>query len=169
MNLGGYGAAYTVCSKIMEAVVAELHNTDAGPPARYGVTAGVIPWDNCDQCGTLTVSALRYFLSDQFPIEVSTTNYGPGTQLGIDIIVQMIRCAPVPQGQATSPTVQAQDNMAHTVFDDAWAVMCATTTLLVDMVDTDQINDWMVRSQMIQGPAGACVGSDLVLVVAVDR
>jgi hypothetical protein len=151
--------------------VASLRTTTT-VPARVGIVPGAIAWDGCDQCGQLALAATRPYLSDQFPIEAvvtSTMGPQPGAILCNDMVVQIIRCAPEPQGNELAPTVEALDASAQVVTADAYAVMCATVDVLSTMETAGEILDFMVRQQVYVGPQGACVGSELQFVVGVIR
>jgi hypothetical protein len=166
--LRGYGAAYTVMQRCRDAIMVELEQRNQ-KPARVGIVPGAIAWDECDQCGLLALSSTRNYLTDEFPIEVATTFQKQGAFLGIDLAIQLIRCAPTPQGTATAPSEQALDETAKLINDDAWSVMCATTTVLQTMLDANELIDYMVRQQIFMGPEGACVGSELQAAIAVAR
>lgn len=168
--LRGYGAFYQLLTMIRTANVNELRNTPAGAPARVTIEPGAIAWDNCDQCGLLASSVGRYFYTTHFPIEVTTTDLDDsGTTLAADIVIQIIRCAPQPGDNDLSPSASALEASAKTVMDDAFAVLCSTTTLLSSLRDDFVILDYLVRQQPVQGPAGACVGSELQVVVGISR
>ncbi len=86
-----------------------------------------------------------------------------------DMVVQIVRCAPEPQGGETAPSVAALEASAREVIADATAVMCATIDVLNALSTSGDIYDFMMRGQMFVGPAGACVGSELQFVVGVIR
>jgi hypothetical protein len=168
--LSGYGAFWTVLQTIRDANVAELRTTLAGVPARVGIVPGAIAWDDCgDSCGQLALAVSRYFLSDQFPFEATTSAVQPGAIIGADVNVQLTRCAPSPQGNELAPTVTALEASARTVLDDAQAILCSTVTALQDLLDRTLIMDYLVRQQPVMGPEGGCVGSELLVAVGLSR
>lgn len=168
--LRGYGAFYSLLTMIRSANVNELRNTASGVPARVTIEPGAIAWDNCDQCGLLASSVSRYFYTTHFPIEVTTTDLdNSGTTLAADLTIQIIRCAPQPADGDMAPSVSALEASAKQVMDDAFAVLCSTTTLLEGLRDSLMILDYLVRQQPVQGPAGACVGSELQVVVGISK
>jgi hypothetical protein len=165
----GYGAFQGILEQVESAVIAELRNTSASPPARISLVPGAIAWDECDQCGLLALAVSRIYLSDNFPMESTGMVPAPGAFLVAECVVQLIRCAPVPQGNDLAPSVAALEASAKTVLDDAQAVMCSTINRLQDLQDNYQIVDFLVRHQSFMGPEGACVGSELLFVVGINR
>ncbi|HEX9248497.1 MAG TPA: hypothetical protein VF856_03310 [Gemmatimonadaceae bacterium] len=159
---------YAVLGRIRDANVVALRNI-GNAPTRVGVVPGAIAWDDCDQCGLLALASARNFLSDQFPIELTVTTADQGAVLCADMVVQIVRCAPEPQGGETAPSVAALEASAREVIADATAVMCATIDVLNALSTSGDIYDFMMRGQMFVGPAGACVGSELQFVVGVIR
>lgn len=166
--LRGYGAFYTVLKTVRDAIVVELQKQQA-KPERVSIVPGAIAWDECDQCGLLALTSSRFYLTDTFPIDVVTTEMKQGAFLAADLMVQIIRCAPTAQDTNSAPSVEALDNSAQQVLDDAFAVLCTTHTTLHTLLDTNQIVDYMMRQQLFVGPAGACVGSETIFTVAINR
>jgi hypothetical protein len=166
--LRGYDASYTILAAVRDACAVELQSRSAAP-ARISIVPGAIAWDDCDTCGLLALSTLRHFFTDQFPIEVVTTDMGPGTLQGSDMAIQMIRCAPTPPDGDLSPSVAALDASAHEVLNDAFSLICATHNQLQLMKTRDDIVDFMLRQVVYVGPEGACVGCELTFAVAVLR
>lgn len=167
-SLVGYGAFFDILQRLQKAIVTEMQD-HAGRPNRSVIMPGAIAWDDCDDCGLLALSTVRTYLSNEFPIENSVTAQRQGAILCADMVITVVRCAPQPQGNSTSPNVDALETTAAQVLDDAFSVLCVTTNLLQDLTDTYIIHDFMVRSQLFQGPAGACVGSDTLFVVGIER
>lgn len=170
--LTGYGAFYTVLRLVRDANVAELQRTDAGTPPRVAIVPGAIAWDDCsEQCGQLALSLNRFFLADQFPIELTTTSGAQtGAILVADVSIQIIRCAPgVQGGSSLAPAIGALEASAKTVLDDAYAILCSTMTELQDLLDQQQIFDYLVRQQLVMGPEGGCVGSELLVAIGLTR
>lgn len=166
--LRGYGGFYTVLTTVRDATITEFQRIGA-LPKRVGVVPGAIAWDGCEQCGLLALAAQRYYLTDQFPIEVATTDMKQGAFVAADLVTQIIRCAPTGQNNDLAPSVEALDASAKQVLDDAYAVLCATTTELDVLLGDNSIVDYMVRQQIFMGPEGMCVGSELSYAVALMR
>jgi len=161
----------TVLPLILSAANDELKYSIGKSPARVGLVPSAIAWDECDTCGLLALSINRFFLTDQFPIEASTSDACEGGVLAADMIMQIIRCAPQPAGDGKSlaPTTDALNNSALMIIDDAKRVMCSVLEQLRSLLLDNDIVDYMIRQQLFVGPEGACVGSELQFVVGVNR
>jgi hypothetical protein len=169
--LAGYGAAYTVLATVRDAIVAEL-NTRSALPGRVGIVPGAIAWDECsgisDQCGQLALSCSRFFFTDQFPLEVTSTDQLQGSVLALDFTAQLIRCAPLPQDQSLSPSSSTLDASSQEVLNDMYTLVCAVPTALQSLWPAN-IVDFMLRQTIQVGPEGGCVGCELTFVVGISR
>lgn len=157
---------YTVAETLRAAIHTELTDT----PARSGVVPGAVAWDECG-CGILAVSVGPLSFSDIFPEEI-TTRASAGCDAAwevAEIIIQIIRCAPNPQGDALHPTVAELNASAQEVARDAYETLRATSHKLCEMRDDEDIVDFLIRSQTPQGPAGGCVGTELRVQVGLER
>ncbi|MDT0387813.1 hypothetical protein [Streptomyces dubilierae] len=156
---------YTVATTLEAAVYGAL--TDS--PDRHGVVPGAIAWDACD-CGMLAVSIAQVYPSENFPapqaakVGACDAPYEVG-----EVVVQVIRCAPNAEGQSLYPTTAALDASARQVARDAHEALRAVSVRLCEMNDARDISDFLVRPQVIQGPQGGCVGSELRALVSLMR
>lgn len=159
---------YTVAETLRAAAYTAMAESSVGAPNRSCVVPGTIAWDECD-CGLLAVSVARTYYSDNFPGEqaekVGAGSCRPAWDVA-EIVVQAIRCAPSPQGQDLSPTCTALDASAREVATDAAVVKSAVSLELCRMEDGNEIIDYLVQGQTVQGPQGGCVGSELRVLVA---
>lgn len=156
---------YVVAAALRDAVYTGLTNQ----PERYGVVPGAIAWDACD-CGQMAVAISRTYLSDTFPTpETEMIGNCQSAWEVSEYVVQVIRCAPGPDGQGNPPTTDAEDLCAQLVTADAFEAMTAAVRLLCSMKDGDLVTDFLVVDQMVQGPEGGCVGTELRLLVALPR
>lgn len=162
---------YTVGSNVLAAVKAALDASNQPAVSRVGVVPGEIAWDNCETCGQLALSVLRVYLSDNFPLEALQTPQGQCSAAWVcaDFTLQLIRCAPSPSSTGAGPSMAQLDASAHTIIDDASIALSTAACTLQGMVDTWTIVDYVVRQQIVVGPTGACVGSQLDFAVAVTR
>jgi hypothetical protein len=168
MSYRGYGGFYSILGSVRDAIVAEMNGRGIGM-SRVAIMPGAISWDECEVCGMLALSITRFFLTENFPVEVTTADHGPtGPILGADLSIQAIRCAPQPAEGELAPSVSALNASSQEVLNDAWAVLCAVTTELASMEKDLEIAAWMIRQQMFVGPEGGCVGSDLAVAVGVE-
>lgn len=158
---------YTVAERIRTAV----HNELSTVPERSGVVPGAIAWDACD-CGILAVSIAQVYLSDVFPDDLVTRTAAAGCDAAWEVgelVIQVIRCAPNPPGQQLHPTVVALDDSARLVAIDAFEALKSTSVELCQMREARDVVDFMIRPQVVQGPEGGCVGSELRVWVALHR
>lgn len=157
---------YTVAEALRVAADAGLTVS----PDRSGVVPGTIAWDECD-CGLLAVSLAQIYLSDVFPTP-QTTSAGIRCDVAWEVgefVIQIIRCAPNPDGQELSPTVAALDASAQQVMRDAYELLKAITEQLCEMEDVGDISASLLRPLTSQGPSGGCVGNELRVLVGLSR
>lgn len=174
-QLRGPTGFYDVASLLVTNVAAELVTSLGGAVQRACVVPGEIVWDACN-CGLLAVSVRRWFLTDNFP--ESSTSFGGNTVRSTpcdlpwlvgELNVQVIRCAPIPEGQAISVPCPELDAAAQVLLSDAYVTLTETVATLCELRETNQIIDYVVGGQETLGPAGDCVGSEVVAQVALMR
>jgi hypothetical protein len=163
---------YDLAAALRDCVADTLEaSATAGLPERVCVVPGAIAWDDC-QCGQLAVTVTRLYPSNRFPQELS----GQGSDvpsrcgaalLGVDLTVQVVRCAPSPTDADPAVACAALEATAQMVLDDAYWTRVGVVCCLRDLEDETTITDWLVRAQTPAGPQGGCVGSDLAVTVAV--
>jgi hypothetical protein len=157
---------YTVASAIRDAVFSDL----TVKPDRSGVVPGSIAWDECD-CGLLAVSLSQVFLSDSFP-DPQTARAGARCDAAWEVgefAVQLIRCAPGPDGQSLAPTTAELDASAQLVQQDLYELLRAASELLCTMTDASDIVDFLMLPGTAQGPSGGCVGNEVRVYVGLPR
>jgi hypothetical protein len=159
---------HEVAQALVDAVKARLINTAAGIPVRACVVPGAIAWDACE-CGQLAVALDRMYLSDRFPAEDFASSPCDAPYLVGDLVVQVIRCAPNPEGMDTTVSCDRLESSAQTVSIDAYEALTAVICTLRDMRTAGEIDDYLVRPLSMQGPEGGCAGSELRALVAVTR
>jgi hypothetical protein len=175
VQLRGPTGFYRVADLLVTNVEAVLAASLGGAVDRACVVPGEIVWDDCN-CGLLAVSVRRWFLTDNFP-ETSAA-FGANTiratpcdmpYLVGEVRVQVVRCAPIPDGNALSVPCPELDTAAQVLLSDAYVTLTETVSTLCELRETDQIIDYVLGEQETQGPAGDCVGSELVAQVALMR
>jgi hypothetical protein len=156
---------YTVASRLEQAAYAALTDT----PDRHGVVPGAIAWDACD-CGMLAVSIAQVYPSEKFPApQAAPLGACQAPYEVAEIVVQIIRCAPNPEGQQLWPSMPALDASAQLVARDAYETLRAVSLELCEMNEVRDIADYVVRPQVAQGPQGGCVGTELRALVSLRR
>lgn len=170
--LTGVTAFYDICVMILDAVKAKLTELNLDIPGRACVVPGAIAWDDCEcDGGQLAVAVVRQFFSESIPNEqgeIVGVGGCPSPYVVAEIVVQIIRCAPQPVGQAMAPTCAALDTAAQGVIKDAYAVLNGTACRLAEEVDED-IAGYLVTDHPYVGPEGSCVGSELHVLVALEN
>jgi hypothetical protein len=162
--LSGPDAFHTIAGELLQAALAEL----TPPPARACVVPGAIAWDDCScEGGQLAVSVGRHYRTASFPTETTTGGPCAAAFLAAPLLVQIIRCAPTPAEGELAPSCEALAASAAQVTADAWRVRRGVHCHLSGLLEAEQIEDYAVGGQPILGPAGACVGSELTVVVAI--
>jgi len=171
----GDDALYQVASKLVTEISADLANTVAGVPERACVVPAAIAWDECE-CGLLAVALAGQFLSDNFPSDVLAGGQVARVVTFCDLpwlvgryAVQLIRCAPTPNAGEISIPCDRLASSAKTVVIDAKVLINAVSCTLRDMMDVDDIVDYHILTHEFLGPMGGCVGSELIVTVAVPR
>lgn len=164
---------YDIPKLLAAAIEAAIATTIGGPLVRVCVVPGAIAWDDCD-CGALYVSVNKWFLSETFPLNAQGAD--PRTTpcelpwLVGDIVIQIMRCAPQPEGRTViAPTCAALEASAKIVAVDAYTVLMTTLSTLCGLKDDDVIIDFSLGEQTASGPEGACVGSEIHAFVAIPR
>lgn len=161
---------FTLAETLRVAADAAMSATPSGPPGRSCVVPGAVAWDECD-CGLLAVTVNRVYPSEDFPVQQTAVVSGQCTaawQAG-EIVLQALRCAPQPIGQDLAPSCAALNDSAAEVARDAHDVYSAVELALCQLKDAGQIAEYLMIGQTSLGPNGACVGSELRVLVALPR
>lgn len=143
-----------------------LTYVNAHTTAQYGrvaVVPGLIAWDGCD-CGALYLMVNQTYASENFPMQKIDADLSEGcTALyeGAEFVLQVMQCAPSPQGQSTAPTVDAQETAAMLVRRDAYETYRAVNAFLCTARSGRDVEEFIMDAQMVQGPQGGCVGTEL--------
>jgi hypothetical protein len=157
-------AVYDVASGLLVVLKSALSSTPGGQPDRACVVPASIAWDHCE-CGMLAIAATRQYVTDNFPSNIGDVQTIPiscrSGNVVAELIIQIIRCAPSPQGADLAPSCDAQQASALEVLSDAWVVLEEANCYLDSLRTSGSIIDYLVRDQRFQGPLGGCVGSEL--------
>lgn len=171
MTLTGPLAFYTLSANLVTELSDALVASPGGRPQRACVVPGQIAWDSCE-CGALYVSPTRFFLNDTFPASLNGEARTTPCELAwriATITVQILRCAPAPQGMSVSVSCAQLDPVARVVVADAYLVQERALSYLCGLKETYEIADFTLGDQTTVGPQGTCVGSELPIYVSLPR
>lgn len=172
-QLQGSLAVYTVATTLVTGISDALDVAGAEPLNRVCVVPGEIAWDECT-CGTLAVTARRFFLSDDFP----QGSLGQGLirsspcdlpWLVAELAIQVIRCVSGPTGTSLSVPCPQLDTAAQVLLLDQYVTLTTTVSILCAFKTQDRIVDYVLGEQTTVGPQGDCVGTELVALVGFYR
>lgn len=171
----GPAGFYEVANVLVTNVAAVLADSAGGAVERACVVPGDIAWDGCN-CGLLAVSVRGWSLTDDFPESsaafgansVRTTPCDLPWLVG-ELRIQVIRCAPMPNGNALSVPCPELDEAARILISDAYVTLTEVVSTLCELRESDQIIDYVLGSQETVGPAGDCVGTELTAQVGLVR
>lgn len=156
---------YTVAETLRQAVHAEL----TVKPDRSGVVSGDIAWDECD-CGILAVTVEQIYPTETFPDLLTDLEGNCDASVeAAEIVIQVIRCAPQPEGDNLAPSVAALDASAQEINRDAFEMIKAVRETLCTMLEARDIYAFLLRPLTSQGGSGACVGNELRVFVGLLR
>lgn len=171
----GPAAFYDVGNVLLANLEAVLADSVGGAVERACLVPGEIAWDGCN-CGLLAISVRNWTLTDNFP--ESSAAFGANALRATpcdlpwlvgELRIQVIRCAPMPNGNALSVPCPELDEAARILISDAYVTLTETVSTLCELRESDQIIDYLLGNQETVGPAGDCVGSELVAQVALVR
>lgn len=177
VQLRGAGAFLEVAQLLVTNVGEALAVSLGGAVERACVVPGEVVWDNCN-CGLLAVSVRRWFLTDNFPESsaglggnATTFRAGPCDLPWLvgELRLEVVRCAPIPDGNALSVPCPELEAAAEVLLSDAYVALTETVSTLCELREDERIIDYVMGDQETRGPAGDCVGTELTAQVALVR
>ena len=138
---------------------------------RVAVVPGLIAWDGCD-CGALYIFANQTFESEDWPNQKVTNDISDACSApyeGTEYVLQVLECAPSGQGNDTAPTVDAQEAAARLVRRDAYEIKKYLKLWLCTARENEDIAQYIVDAQTVQGPEGMCVGTEIRFRIGLDQ
>ncbi|MCC9686860.1 hypothetical protein [Streptomyces sp. MNU103] len=175
------GVLGCVCAAL-DAAAADGVDGALGCPCRACVVPGLPAWDGCDVLdggceggphGQLTVNVRQVFPSspDRFPA-LDTSVQGvrgcaPPHATGVELVVTLLRCAPVMDESGCPPSCEELTEAARAVHVDAATVYSALYCCLPGLSPNPRRPRRFVLGPLqIVGPAGGCVGLEQRVTVA---
>lgn len=157
---------YDIANNLRLCAYHEVHTrTKLGAPSNSYVTVGVPSHDNCCD-GQLTASIMRIYPSSLFPEEdYRKAPCGPAF-VAVHIDIEIVRCAPMIDGQGHFPSIQEIDGSSRQVYIESQAVWRGVECCLSANADK-----WAstIREQAFITPEGGCVGSRLTVIVGLTN
>lgn len=147
--------------ELLDCACSALEKTACGCPCRAFVAAGAVAWDSCCDGGQLWVGIDRIFAYGNFPAPAGVATCMP--PLAADLSIGVLRCAPTLNDQGEAPTAAQLTTSGAQVWEDAYAVITAIACCLGEHA---RARPFVMGNQRPLGPAGACVGSELKVTVA---
>ena len=159
-------AAYDLAVLMRDCVLARFTAVGLPAPDRAIVTVGQIAWDECP-CGQLAVTLVEMFPAETFPTFTlrGSIRCPPGLWIA-HYTVEMLRCASGSSDTGTPPTPAALASDALLAVKDAHAVRAGVRCCLEVEGAAARIIQFGVGRQLMVGPQGGCVGSDLDVYIA---
>lgn len=172
-QLQGQLAVWTVASTLVTGITDAIELAGLEPLNRWCVVPGEVAWDECT-CGTLAVTARRFFLSDDFPqgaLGQGVVRASPCDLpwLVAELAIQVIRCAPMPTGDSVSVPCDQLAAAAQLLLADAYVTLTTTVSILCELRAEDRVVDYVLGEQVSLGPNGDCVGTELIAFVGFVR
>lgn len=177
-------AVHDIAAAVLECVCAALNATAVEIPEQPGcpscrtcVVPGTPSWDTCeDPCtgeagGQLSVSVERIFPSSTtlFPEQDDEVRglrgCTPPPTTGVDLVVTLLRCAPVPDERGCPPSCEELEAAARVVHVDAVTVHNALLCCLPHTAGP-RGRRFVLRESRVVGPQGGCVGVEQRVTVA---
>lgn len=147
---------------LLDCVCEALEQTTCGCPGRAFLSAGNVAWDQCCATGQLWVGVDRLYAYDRFPTP-ATGIMTCAPPLAVDITIGILRCAPTLDEQGNAPTAEKLTLSAAQVQEDQYAI---TNGVICCLSEHSRLQPWVLGGQRPLGPQGACVGSELKVIVA---
>lgn len=125
------------------------------------VVIGELAWDEC--CGILAAAPVRTFKTVTFPTPVTDVTNCDSSLLAVEIVVVLLRCAPVADAQGNLPTPADMAASFTSTANDAAVIYNA---MMADMPE-----GWERASleQEFQGADGGCIAVMTSMIVGLPQ
>jgi hypothetical protein len=157
-------ALWTTADALLDCVSGELAQTAAGAPTWQSVVAGQTIPDEACHCGQLSVHIPSMWPSDAFPAPVDRPRGQrcDAMYTVADFVVTVLRCAPQPDEHGRPPLPPELTAAAQLDFHDRYAMRKGATCCFGTRL-------WTMGDHLAVGEMGACVGSELHCLVALNN
>ncbi|MFH8577114.1 hypothetical protein [Streptomyces zaomyceticus] len=179
-------AVHEMAETVLGCVCAALEETAAavedqpGCPCRACVVPGPPAWDGCnDPCaegagagGQLTVHVARTFATSSFPVDDRTVqgvkNCQPPAAIAVELVVTLLRCAPVMDSGGCPPSFEELAAAARTVHVDAATIYTALLCCLPTTGTRRRGPVFYLGAQRVLEQEGGCMGVEQRVTVALS-
>ncbi|MEU9033755.1 MULTISPECIES: hypothetical protein [unclassified Streptomyces] len=178
-------AVHDLAETVLGCVCQALEETAAtvedqpGCPCRACVVPGPPAWDGCnDPCGVdgqgaggqLTVHVARIFATSSFPVDDRVVqggrNCAPPAATGVELVVTLLRCAPVVDDRGCPPSCEELAAAARTVHLDAATIYNALLCCLPTTGTRRRGPMFFLGAQRVLEQEGGCMGVEQRVTVA---
>lgn len=125
------------------------------------VVLGELAWDEC--CGILAAAPVRTFKSANFPTPVVDTTNCDSSQLCVELLVVLLRCAPSIDAQGNVPSVEAMSASFTSTSNDAAVIFNAM------MADLPKGWERASLEQEFDGAEGGCIAIATSMVIGLPQ
>lgn len=168
-----------VCAAL-DQVAETIEGQPGCPDCNTCVVPGSPAWDRCDgPCeegttqGQLSVSVLRMYPTSMAAFPNEDTKQVQGIKnctlpqlTAVEILVTLLRCAPVDDDEGCPPTCEEFATAAKILHVDATTVYNAVLCCFPDTSQRRRGQMFVIGQQKVVGPQGQCVGIEQRLTVA---
>lgn len=165
-----------VCAALDDAAADDETGCLPGCPDRACVVPGRPAWDSCGETdcggegGQLTVHLLGVRPAEQGRDRTATTmaerGCAPPPATVADLVVTLLRCAPIPDDTGCPPSCEELDAAARILHADTVTLWQALTCCLPDISRSRRAPKWsMPTGPQVLGPQGGCVGVEQRLTI----
>jgi len=150
---------WPVMVSLAECLCTQITSSGLPEPCFCGVLPGNdVAYDYCDGCEDGTCGQAWVRMAEAFPARVfpvpDSDRGNCATALAVELVVGIVRCAPMPDEHGDPPTMEAQFDTAQLVVADMMAmrraIMCCTQAY--------RGRDYLLGPYLPIGPEGGCVG-----------
>lgn len=148
---------WLTAQELLDCVCSALDlEAECGCPCRTCVVAGTPVWDDCCE-GQLTAYIERVFFHENFPSQVGEAQVCASFLAG-DIVIQLLRCAPVVNDDGSPPTCAELSESARKIYQELYISMKA---LVCCLAEAKRHRKYLITEGRIVGPEGGCVGFEI--------